>query len=398
MDASPESFPRGVQRRATVSETPTGTWSPRTKPVAIACERCRRRKIRCDGDTPCSTCQRFSIVCVRPQKTVETQAALEQRVQQLEAQLVELTSNMEQTQRQETDEIFWNEQGAPPSLHLVTKLDIPDPEPMSAIRQSGQFLERSSLAGFDIPRIEVADCAGLSPMSQAGTSLLQPCAPETPSPISGPRDRGFPRSNFLDMPPSPMSSSLTVPYLSPVSLPQSVSSRRSSVSSIGLDMEYRRSDFPIMNFPDRDTLSRSPCPVSPYSAIAPTPTRFEAETLLDTFFIQVNSWGHSIDRQMFQVFLDVTYTPSNSAYPRPVALFHVFMAMATALRTKMERSGSESYLLNNCYRLAMEQVQTPEFWSQPLASEAARLFVLFAQASQQGSPVSVADQIQFYEY
>lgn len=50
-------------------------WQPRRKSVSNACERCRRRKIRCDGDTPCATCKRFSLQCIRTQKPREVVAS-----------------------------------------------------------------------------------------------------------------------------------------------------------------------------------------------------------------------------------------------------------------------------------------------------------------------------------
>jgi hypothetical protein len=172
-----------------------------------------------------------------------------------------------------------------------------------------------------------------------------------------------------------------------------VSSRRSSVSSVGLDMECTPSRFAMINFSNGDTMSPCPFQTTVNSTVTATPTKFEAETLVDTFFVQVNRRGYSVDRQVFQAFLDMIYTHGTNAYPRSVALYHVFMAMATALRAKIGRGGPESSLLNNCYRLAMEQAQTPEFWSQQLGNEAAILLVLFAQAAH---GVSMADQVQFY--
>jgi hypothetical protein len=57
------------------SPTTVRDWQPRRKSVSNACERCRRRKIRCDGDTPCATCRRFMLQCVRTQKPREIVAS-----------------------------------------------------------------------------------------------------------------------------------------------------------------------------------------------------------------------------------------------------------------------------------------------------------------------------------
>ena len=57
------------------SPSPIKDGQPRKKSVSNACERCRRRKIRCDGNTPCATCNRFSLPCVRTQKPREVVAS-----------------------------------------------------------------------------------------------------------------------------------------------------------------------------------------------------------------------------------------------------------------------------------------------------------------------------------
>ncbi|GES66479.1 C6 zinc finger domain protein [Aspergillus terreus] len=154
---SPEPKVPRIERRRTVGETPSGTWTPRTKPVAIACERCRRRKIRCDGETPCATCRRFSLNCIRPQRGSEGQAALEQRVRQLEARIFELSTGFSNNQvLRQVGNGPTDSQGSP-SLHLFTDLaalDYPDPhEPY------GQLFLDSNPAPREIPRIEVVDYA-----------------------------------------------------------------------------------------------------------------------------------------------------------------------------------------------------------------------------------------------
>ena len=71
---STASLPAG-EGPACFSPSSVKDWQPRRKSVSNACERCRRRKIRCDGDTPCSTCKRFSQHCMRTQKPREVVAS-----------------------------------------------------------------------------------------------------------------------------------------------------------------------------------------------------------------------------------------------------------------------------------------------------------------------------------
>jgi hypothetical protein len=121
--------------------------------------------------------------------------------------------------------------------------------------------------------------------------------------------------------------------------------------------------------------------------ITTSPTRFEAETLLNIFFDKVGGAKYTVSREMFQLFLDVIYCSLPVSYDWKVpyidiiSKFHVYMAMAIGLRTKTEGHPTESQLLEICYRLALEAAKAPDFWSLPLSAEAAMLFMLFAQVS-----------------
>ncbi|KAF7167773.1 hypothetical protein CNMCM6106_003216 [Aspergillus hiratsukae] len=121
--------------------------------------------------------------------------------------------------------------------------------------------------------------------------------------------------------------------------------------------------------------------------ISTSPTRFEAETLLDIFFDNVRGSKYTVSREMFQFFLDVIYCslPISCDWEIPyidtISKFHVYMAVAVGLRMKTEGHSTERQLLEICYRLALEAAQAPDFWSLPLSAEAAMLFALFAQVS-----------------
>ncbi|RLL96988.1 hypothetical protein CFD26_102197 [Aspergillus turcosus] len=121
--------------------------------------------------------------------------------------------------------------------------------------------------------------------------------------------------------------------------------------------------------------------------IMTSPSRFEAETLLDIFFDKVRGSKYTVSREMFQLFLDVVYCSVpvscdwNIPYIDTISKFHVYMAVAVGLRMKTEGHPTERQLLEICYRLALEAAEAPDFWSLPLSAEAAMLFTLFAQVS-----------------
>ncbi|PLB46532.1 hypothetical protein P170DRAFT_438288 [Aspergillus steynii IBT 23096] len=247
--------------------------------------------------------------------------------------------------------------------------------------------------GLDIPRIEVFDCADLSPTSLTPTPSLPSAGSVASSPMSATLDAGLTAPHFalaLSPPmstcPSPSFDSL--PYLSPTSLAESSASRRSSVSSLGLDMDWGTSSLPLSESPDEDLGLNAFSPLPSDAQIPAVPTRFEAETLLELFFDRTQGLGYPVDQGRFRAFLDIIDAPYDGPFgpnnPQPVSMakFHVYMAMAIGLRLKTDGRATESRLLESCYRLALDQIRSPRFWGQPLAGEAAMLMVLFARASQ----------------
>ncbi|KAI8341627.1 hypothetical protein EDC96DRAFT_449778, partial [Choanephora cucurbitarum] len=48
----------------TKKKTTTASGAPKRQKIVKACKDCRRRKVKCDGGSPCSTCRRSSIPCV----------------------------------------------------------------------------------------------------------------------------------------------------------------------------------------------------------------------------------------------------------------------------------------------------------------------------------------------
>ncbi|KAL4875235.1 hypothetical protein BJY04DRAFT_166891 [Aspergillus karnatakaensis] len=373
------------------------TGSGRGKTVTSACERCRRRKIRCDGETPCATCRRFRISCVRIQKN-DTHA-LEQRVRQLEAQIAEFTA-ISNTQSPESSSISTPQmQPQPwPDIRLITDFGSPAPP---VLDHFSQF--QPNLSPIEIPSIQVVDYADsispVSPVSMSPSPMLRPLAPVPPKPQDMGNGLRPPSSASAISPPisaCPSPNPLN-PYLSPRSVPGPSRSRSSSISSLNLDLDWspHSSDIPVPTIasPDFDPGLFDMFP--PSETETPwTPTRFESETLLDKFFDRTQSARHQLpryplDRTRLFEFLDIIHHTQISpgghglVCSLQMARFHVYMAMAIGLRMEPEGRSTTLLMLQNCYRLAIEEVRAPWFWSQAFAAEAAVLVMLFAQVSAQ---------------
>lgn len=389
----PEQDAPRIERSRTVGESSGGSWSPRPKPVIIACERCRRRKIRCDGETPCATCRRFSLNCIRSRRGSESQAALEDRVKQLEQRIVELSTDHSNKRVSQSDANKRTGRPSPPSLHLFTDLAPSKSDSHDSFRQ---HFPDGSPSGLDIPRIEVVDFENnMFPKSLPSSPYLPPSISETPNPLaSGPDGRLLPPNFGLNLsPPMSVCSSLsydTTPHLFPANFVESPISRRSSFSSSGLDFDYSVPDFPMCDISGEEGGASNFSLFSDYdnSNCHSRPTSLEIEALLDLFIQRTPGSAYPFGRDMLEIFLHITENPSQGlnqqpAYPVSMATFHVYMAMAIALRMKADRRSRESQLLEACYRLAVEQIRSHNFWSQPLSGEAAILLMLFSQASQQ---------------
>ncbi|KAL2869107.1 Zn(II)2Cys6 transcription factor domain-containing protein [Aspergillus lucknowensis] len=370
----------------------------RGKTVTTACERCRRRKIRCDGETPCATCRRFRISCVRIQKS-DTHA-LETRVRQLEAQIAELTAGLSSAQGQDlhvpTSSRTWL-----PDIRLMT--DFGSTGPAIAIDQAFTQFPGSGSSPLEVPSIQVVDYADssspVSPVSLSPSPSLRQMAPIFPKPAPESLETGLrPSCTGAAVSPtttlaSPSPNSTSMPYLSPRSVPGPPRSRSSSLSSLNLDCDWSpiSGDLSVSGLTEADlgtsmfdVVSSPPEPPAPW-----TPTRFEAETLLDKFFDRTRGLRIPLDRSKLFEFLDIInppQTPSGGCEPScPVSMarFHVFMAMAIGLRMETESRATMIHMLHNCYRLALEEARAPFFWTQPFGLEAAMLIMIFAQVSRQ---------------
>ncbi|CBF83929.1 hypothetical protein AN2826.2 [Aspergillus nidulans FGSC A4] len=320
MSVSRTSAEPGKSLTQSSSETGYG----RGKTVTSACERCRRRKIRCDGETPCATCRRFRINCVRIQKN-DTQA-LEQRVRQLEAQIAEFTGGISSTQGQEASK---HSTQTWPNIPVAT--DFGSPGPAISIDELGQ-IQPPTLSHLEIPSIQVVDYADtlspvspVSPVSLSQSPLLRPLAPPQSTPLDSVDSLRPPVTVAISPPmaacPSPNQN--IMPYLSPRSLPGPSRSRSSSISSLGLDADWTSAPGDISGMvleSDIDPSIFDLSPVSPSVETSWTPSKFEAEMLLDKFFDRVQSSPQNLapyplNRGQLFEFLDICLFGVNGSLP-----------------------------------------------------------------------------------
>ncbi|KAF2709001.1 hypothetical protein K504DRAFT_468217 [Pleomassaria siparia CBS 279.74] len=409
-------------------------WQPRRKSVSNACERCRRRKIRCDGNTPCATCNRFSLPCHRSQKPREVvasehQAALESRIHQLEAQLAAHVNtpmhgmeSIDQTVMAGASSSNYDWQ-SPPPLTLDTNFSTPySPE---------NDLDLGSFSAGRMPSIAITECEPAlfcaSPSSPVPSfwsdSSTRPSSPEQPPPTSAPK-QSKPLPNLAPPSRTQTFSPPIAPHNAPSwefmagegsrqLAPQDVNSqnvsRRTSESSLDQESdEDDESDVDMLPLAPTPHLPRqgifaahteSPPPGMSRSSftdrsramtITPFPSRFEAETLTAEFVQHIESLkykAYSINPSVFGKFCETVYpdpanrgsTPVDPTVSIPMARFHVFMAMAIGMKVRIKESlAPTNSVLDTCYELAMQQATSVTFWQERGAVEAAQLLTLFA--------------------
>ncbi|KAH7116243.1 hypothetical protein B0J11DRAFT_571954 [Dendryphion nanum] len=425
------SFPEGEGPNR-FSPSSVKDWQPRRKSVSNACERCRRRKIRCDGSTPCGTCSRFSLPCVRTQKTKEVlasehQAMLESRIHQLESQLaahvnspmhgMEGIESIDSSLMSGSSSFDW--QSPPPQLSLDTAF----PAPFTP----GQDMDLGSFSAGSIaslPSIAITECehnpnisSPISPVPSFWSGTTRASSPEL-QPTSAPQ---YPPS----LPMSARSQTFSPPaglhggesweflgqqddgQLKPHAAHSQTFSRRTSVSSASLDSDEASEDLqplaPIPRLPRQGIFSpRTESPISSGTPTAsftdrsramdaiPLPSRFEAETLTTEFVHFIDSISgpkpYSLSPAVFAKLCEAVYPEPGSrsssvdnTLSQKVVRFHVFMAMAIGMKVRIRDSPEPSNaLLDRCYELAMQQTSSAVFWQEQGSVEAAQLMSIFA--------------------
>jgi hypothetical protein len=124
-------------------------------------------------------------------------------------------------------------------------------------------------------------------------------------------------------------------------------------------------------------------------ATTPLPSRFEAETLTTEFVQYIESLqyhAYNISPPLFSRLCENVYPNPQRATSGvemsvsiPMARFHVFMAMAVAMKLRIRESPENTNaLLDTCYELAMQQATSSTFWQDHGGVEAAQLLAVFA--------------------
>lgn len=125
-------------------------------------------------------------------------------------------------------------------------------------------------------------------------------------------------------------------------------------------------------------------------ATAPLPSCFEAETLTTEFIHHVETLeygAYSISPSLFAQFCEAVYpNPQRTSAvavelsaSMPMARFHVFLAMAVAMKVRIKDAPEPTNaLLDTCYELAMHQACSSTFWQEFGGIEAAQLLLVFA--------------------
>ncbi|KAH5104521.1 hypothetical protein HBH71_206580 [Parastagonospora nodorum] len=422
---------------ARFSPTAVKDWQPRRKSVSNACERCRRRKIRCDGETPCATCKRFTLQCVRTQKprevvALEHREALEGRIHHLEAQLAAHVNapmhgmeSLDQTIMATTPTSFdW--QTPPPHLNLDTTI----PASFTA-----DDLDLGSFsAGGSLPSISINECEHApnvaSPNSDVpslGSSIAtRASSPTEMTPTSAPAQYASMSHHLSGNKAfaSPMEPHTAPSWefmaqagsgqLRPRTESSRGHSRRTSATSLsGGSDENAMSPIPEV---EDDLLPLAPAPRLPRQGIfaashaesptpgssrssftdrsralvtTPLPSRFEAETLTLEFIQYIESLQYrtyNISSPIFARLCENVYPnpqqPSSGmdmSVSIPMARYHVFLAMAVAMKLRIRDSPeSTNALLDTCYELAMQQATNSTFWQEQGGLEATQLLTVFA--------------------
>jgi hypothetical protein len=124
-------------------------------------------------------------------------------------------------------------------------------------------------------------------------------------------------------------------------------------------------------------------------ATTPLPSRFEAETLTTEFVQYIESLqyrAYNISPPLFSRLCENVYPNPQRASSGiemsvsiPMARFHVFLAMAIAMKLRIRDSPEHTNaLLDTCYELAMQQCSVSTFWQEQGGIEATQLLSVFA--------------------
>ncbi|USW53318.1 Putative zn(2)-C6 fungal-type DNA-binding domain-containing protein [Septoria linicola] len=406
--------PQPLQRRATIGDPVYDNQAisrQRRKTAVVACERCRRRKIRCDGNQPCATCARFGVRCAKPEERRERSGsnaehtALADRVRMLEARLAAVTYG-EQAER------LTPARPGPPSLHLDTSFNADLPRAMSFPGRLNDMSLGDDFLSPNVPTIQITGPHGSNPssplaMSPSPSLFSGTSRASSPDPFSAVSafdfagSLGTPATAHGHMRTPPLNQWAVV-YSQSLQTPVSPGghhvSRRSSVSSFGgLGESFCPGPGQDGDWSMHDPFA-GPDMSEDFGHLGQmmpdlTPSKSAAEVLAEQVF---SNRYLPVERSAFRVCLEAIYSlPSHSVdappdvqsllssytpYSLRVARCLVFLVLSIGLRMNAS-SGGNSTGMDNCYSLAMQQMSQSNFWTENGAKEIAALLAAFAEVS-----------------
>jgi hypothetical protein len=192
-DDSPNSSVAGDKRKA--DDGPSHTRSKRNRYISIACNECKRRKIRCNGQQPCQRCGNLNLECVYApncctnslKDSTEFQQmrnqieALQNQVHDLFAQVNELRTRQDAgSSMPAPDPIF-----GPDRAHSRTLPPLVSPK-----RQQQQktlpplYGPTSSMYGFDIAKSSLQTMGVTNNATEEGAMSTERSRATSPAPIA----------------------------------------------------------------------------------------------------------------------------------------------------------------------------------------------------------------------
>lgn len=405
--------------------------------VVNACERCRKRKIRCDERTPCATCARFHVACVRPNHRLlakDAQSALEERVRLLEEQLARVGAQNVPNAQSNTGSSAESSptraeagQGAQ-ELRIDTEFDIdspsgPYPYPFDCSTNfevtSGPYLPAIEITQFDTPNyLDVSPSPSLVFSSSRGstpdTSLVSSLVSSRPDRRSsltvtssysiGPSAIQYPSEPLSNLNPFASvnrgrSSSLSEEIWTP-NTPFSLDPSDQQALAQSKDASGPSSQRPSSLLAALPQQHQIPQP-SPFQHF---PSKTEAEILTMSYLSHFGQQHSTSRRQILSICLNAVYnildpaspelssavSPSinvpSTEYSFGMAQFHVFMVLACGLRllnadSSTKISDSHENMLATCYHHAMQHVHSIGFWDEPGGVEAATYLLNYVKSS-----------------
>ncbi|KAI5792508.1 hypothetical protein DFH27DRAFT_485679, partial [Peziza echinospora] len=349
------------------------------KKVVTACQRCRTRKIKCDGILPCcGNCAKAGQVCMEVDKSGERdipRRQLENRIKYLEGMLSSRCPDLDFSEVGPTVEL--RTRPAPPSIRIVTSGPNLQPGPSSSQASSSPISAISTPISFDFSpgNHPMSYSPGFSPFS-----FSEPPSSAMPSPMLSPAN------SIASMRPdyNRTFANRTAQDLGLVAIGLTEDTSRYIGASSGF--EFARMMFADCPMPKSRRGSTSEGLIRKRGRWSDTqnptqlPNTDEMNQLTSIFFDNVNLQYPFLERQTFETCREIVYLSEKGGsasfnhirrttsipilppgHTLATARFHVFMVFATASSILCARS--EHYKISDSegyFNTAMSHVENDE--------------------------------------